>query len=106
MNLINEVRRRSRQVSMPVLGACVLLYFAYHTVQGDRGLLAYFRLGNEVDRAEVTLARVAAKREELERRVNRLKSDGMDLDLLEERARLILNRVRDDEIVLFLSPKG
>ncbi len=102
MTLATELRRRSRQVALPIFGAIVLLYFAYHTIQGDRGLLAYMRLGNEVERARDTLGRLRHDRNQLELRVSRLKSGSMDLDLLEERSRLVLNRVRDDEVVIFL----
>lgn len=102
MSLSTELRRRSRQVALPIFGACVLLYFSYHTIQGERGVLSYMRLGNEVERARDTLDRLRYERNKVERRVSRLRDDSMDLDLLEERARVVLNRVREDEIVLFL----
>ena len=102
MAVLHEMRRRSRQVIVPVLGACVIGYFAYHTVQGDRGLLAYMRLSAEVDRAEATLADARMDRIRLERKVRLLHPDSLDLDMLEERARDVLNRVRDDEIVIFM----
>lgn len=102
MAVLHEFRRRSRQVVAPVLGACVIGYFAYHTVQGDRGLLAYMRLSGEVERAKDTLAEARADRMQLERKVRLLHPDSLDLDMLEERARDVLNRVRDDEIVIFV----
>lgn len=101
MAVLRELRRRSRQIVAPVLGACVIGYFAYHTVQGDRGLLAYMRLTGEVARAEATLAEVRAERETIEQRVRLLDPDSLDLDMLEERARKLLHRVRDDELVIF-----
>lgn len=101
MAVLRELRRRSRQIVAPVLGACVIGYFAYHTVQGDRGLLAYMRLTGEVARAEVTLAEVRAERQTIERRVRLLHPDSLDLDMLEERARKLLHRVRDDELIIF-----
>lgn len=106
MAVLRELRRRSRQIVMPVLGACVIGYFAYHTVQGDRGLLSYMRLSSEVARAEATLADLRAERKRLEHRVNLLRRDNLDLDMLEERARTLLHRVRDDEVVIFTSGQG
>ncbi|MBP5855559.1 septum formation initiator family protein [Marivibrio halodurans] len=106
MAVLHEFRRRSRHVVVPVLGACVIGYFVYHTVQGDRGLLAYMRLSGEVARAEAVLADARAERMRLEHKVNLLDGDSLDLDMLEERARDVLNRVRDDEIVVFMPVEG
>ncbi len=91
---------------MPVVGACVLGYFAYHTVQGDRGLLAYMKLSGEVARAEATLAEIEAERRALAHKVSLLRADSLDLDMLEERARVLLHRVRDDEVVIFTPVQG
>ncbi|MEQ8604118.1 MAG: septum formation initiator family protein [Marivibrio sp.] len=101
MAVLQEFRRRSRQVVVPVLGACVIGYFAYHTVQGDRGLLSFMRLSSEVQRAETMLEEVRAERVTLERKVSLLRRESLDLDMLEERSRAVLNRVRDDEVVVF-----
>lgn len=101
MAVLHEFRRRSRQVVVPVIGACLIGYFAYHTVQGDRGLLAFMRLSGEVQRAEATLSDVRAERIALDRKVGLLRRESLDLDMLEERSRAVLNRVRDDEVVIF-----
>jgi cell division protein FtsB len=106
MAVLHEFRRRSRQIVVPVLGACVIGYFAYHTVQGDRGLLSFMRISAEVARAETTLDDVRGKRESLAHKVRLLHPDSLDLDMLEERSRDILNRVRDDEVVIFMPVQG
>lgn len=106
MAVIQELRRRSKQVVLPVIGACVLGYFTYHTVQGDRGLLAYGRLSQEVSRAEATLDSLQQRREILERRTDLLRNDSLDLDMLEERARQTFDLVHPDDLVIFLpAPK-
>ena len=101
MAVLQEIRRRSRQVVAPIIGACVIGYFIYHTVQGDRGLIAYVRLNNEVTQAETKLAQVRDERVRLERRVSLLDPDSLDLDMLDESVRLTLNRVTSDEAVVF-----
>ena len=40
MGLINELRTRARSVIGPLLGLCLLAYFVFHLVNGDRGLIA------------------------------------------------------------------
>ena len=102
MAVIQELRRRSKQVVFPVIGACVLGYFTYHTVQGDRGLLAYGRLSQEVTRAKATLDSLQTRRETFERRTDLLRNDSLDLDMLEERARQTFDLVHPDDLIVFL----
>ena len=40
MSLARELRNRAKAIALPVLGACLVFYFAFHIVQGDRGLVA------------------------------------------------------------------
>ena len=105
MAVLEEIRRRARQITIPVIGACILGYFAYHTVQGDRGLLAYWRMSQEVGRAQVTLDAIRNDRETLEQRVSLLRARGLDLDMLDQQARLLFNLLdRDDLMILLPKP--
>jgi cell division protein FtsB len=101
MNLLSEIRRRSRLIVGPILGISLAGYFAYHLVQGDRGLIAWLRLTQEVKEAKATLAQVDGERQALDRRVNLLRPDHLDRDMLDERARATLNLAAPDEIVIF-----
>ncbi len=103
MILVAELRRRSGQAIAPLLGLMAVTYFAYHTVQGDRGLLAWWQLNREIHSAETTLASLQAERDGLERRARLLRPDHLDPDMLEERARLMLDLGRDDDVIVFRS---
>lgn len=105
MAVLAEIRRRARQITIPVIGACILGYFAYHTVQGDRGLLAYWRMSQEVGRAQTTLNAINKDRETLEQRVSLLRAKGLDLDMLDQQARLLFNLLDRDDLLIFL-PKA
>lgn len=85
----------------PLIGIGAVAYFVYHTVEGDRGVLAWLRLKNEILEAELQLAKVTAERQSLEHRVLLLRPDHLDPDMLEERARIMLNMGREDEVVVF-----
>lgn len=100
MAVLREIRYRSRQIVLPVFGACVIGYFVYHSVQGDHGLLSYLRLNNEVKRAETVLANLTQERQELERRVGLLHPLSLDPDMLEEMARKSLNLATPDDVVI------
>lgn len=100
MNLVREVRRRARHIVGPVLGITLFAYFAYHVVQGDRGLIAWWRLGQQVEAAEVAYQRIAAERAAFAHRVKLLQPDSLDPDLLEERTRATLGFAHRDDLVI------
>ena len=105
MMILVEIRRRARLVIGPFLGLTAVVYFAYHTVQGDRGLIAWWRLNQDIKQAEETLSHLDETREAMDRRAVLLRPDHLDADMLEERARLMLNMGREDEVVV-LRPRS
>jgi cell division protein FtsB len=84
--------------------ALVGLYFVYYALHGDRGLATLARLHAQVRNAEARAADLRSKREEGEHRVAGLRPGSIDLDLLEERARLTLNYVRPEDLVIVRQP--
>jgi cell division protein FtsB len=101
MELLAEIRRRAWQIIPQVIAACLLIYFSYHAVEGDRGVLAYLQLEKDLRAAEAEQMKTAAERQDWTHRVSLLKSDSIDPDMLEERARRVLNYGREDELVIF-----
>lgn len=99
--MLKELRRRLRNMIGPMIGLCAVAYFAYHTVEGDRGVLAWVQMKNEILEAELQLAKVSSERQAIEHRVLLLRPDHLDPDMLEERARIMLNMGRPDEVVVF-----
>jgi cell division protein FtsB len=104
MSLVKEIRRRGRVVIGPILGISLVGYFSYHLVQGDRGLVAWARLNQEIQAAQAEYTSVEAERQALDRRVNLLRANHLDRDMLDERARATLNLVGPNEIVIFNNP--
>ncbi|MFC3225911.1 septum formation initiator family protein [Marinibaculum pumilum] len=102
MRFLDDIRRRATQAVMPVVCLGAIAYFGYHAVVGDRGVHSYRQLETEIEIAEAALAKTVAERERLERRVNLFHADGLDPDLLEEEARLMLGLVRENEVVILL----
>jgi cell division protein FtsB len=100
MVVLRELRRRARFILGPVLGLALTGYFAYHLVEGDRGLLAWLRLTHEIRDESANLQAVRAQREALDQRVTNLKPDHLDPDLLDERVRATLNLAAPGETVI------
>ncbi len=106
MSLMLELRRRGRQVIGPTFGALVVGYFLFHAVQGERGILAWSELKQEVAEAEQTVEALTDARRTMESRVTLLHSDSLDRDLLDERARIVSGLVRPHEIIIYDAEPG
>ena len=102
MQVSREFSRRLKSLAAQLLGACVAGYFIYHAVQGDRGILAWLRVNQQLEAAQVELTKSGTDRAALEQRVALLNNSSLDLDMLEERARIMLNFSDPDDVVIFL----
>lgn len=91
------------QSLLTVLSFLVFAYFAYHLLHGDRGYFANKGLQVKLVQAEQQLDAKKAERVALENRVRLLRPDSLDLDLLDERARVVLGFVRPQERVILQS---
>lgn len=102
MKFVEQIRFRLGQALCPALALMAIFYFSYHAVQGNHGLLTLKELNAEMAELEVRAAEAGAERQALEIKVNNLRPDNLDLDLLDERARAVLGFQERDEIVIFL----
>ena len=94
-------RVRYRTIIVLLTCALGLLYVGYQSVQGERGLLRWVERSAEVERTRSEVAALAEERRKLEHRVSRLRSDNLDLDLLDQEARRMLNLGHPDEEIIF-----
>ena len=104
MIVVRELRKRARWLTAPLLGIALTGYFAYHLVEGDRGLRAWVRVAQELRVAKDTLSTISASRAELEHRVSHMRPDHVDPDLLDSQVRKTLDFVSPDEIVIIVPP--
>jgi cell division protein FtsB len=86
-----------------MIGLSLSLYFGYHLVEGDRGLIAWVRMTEQMRSSKQAASRLQAERGALEKRVSLLRSDHLDPDLLDEQARAALNLIGPDEIAILNS---
>lgn len=84
----------------PLLLAIGIFYFTFHALSGERGIYALLKENRKLELLKTELGDIAVKRKDMEHRV-RLMSDGsLDLDLLDEQARIILNDADEHEVVV------
>ena len=61
MSFFKEIRLRARHVIGPVLGISAVTYFGFHAVQGDRGLMAWWKLRQHIEVASINMREVNKK---------------------------------------------
>lgn len=93
-------RSRVRSAAVPVLLVATVAYFAYHAANGERGLLAWWQLRQDIRAAEAIHADLTAERQRLEHRAALLYRDRLHPDMLDERARTMLNLIGPDEVLV------
>ena len=77
------------------------VYLGYHLIQGENGAISYLLVSKELQETTQILALKTEKRKQLEHQVSLLRPDTIDLDMLAERSRIVLNYGRNDELVVF-----
>ncbi len=94
----NKINIRSFLLTFICAG--LICYFGYHIISGGRGILAYFKLNSQISSLQSELELVRMERLGLEHNANLLKSESLDLDLLEEQAKKILGYAKPQEVVI------
>lgn len=99
-NLIHE-RYVARRQLVPVLALCLVAYFGYHLVAGERSYLRLVSLNYQIAKTEKELQVETGNRVRLEERVAMMRPGSVDRDLLEEQARKILGlRYKDEKVLI------
>jgi len=101
------VSRRRLRTILTTLGlyagcALVIAYFAVNAYTGNHGLRAQQDLDRQYAELSAEIEQLKRERAEWQHRIKLLKSDSIDPDMLDERARAGLNYLDPREVTLML----
>ena len=106
MDTVRKFGHRLNEVVLPGFFMLLIVYFGYHAIQGDWGLIRYLQVDQKIELLEAEATIVADRRTALEHRVALISHiDGVDPDLLDEQARYMLGFSHPDDFVIFTSNK-
>jgi len=108
MNTMVSHRRRHAiltAIGLYVFAALFIGYFAVNAFTGNHGLRAQADLDQQLAAMQAELGTVKAERMVWERRVALLRSDGIDPDMLDERARSLIGYVDARDLTMLLNPR-
>jgi len=92
-------------LALYMMAAALVGYFGVNAYTGKYGLNARQELDQEIIALTSELARLKRERLESERRVSLLRSDRIDPDMLDERARFQLDYADQHDLVRMSGPK-
>ena len=99
-------RRRARGIvtalGLYVLAAAMIGYFWFHAYNGQRGLRAKHEIDQQMAELSAELDRLKAERGQWERKVTLLRSDSIDPDMLDERARSLLGVAHPNDLIMMV----
>jgi cell division protein FtsB len=88
-----------------LLTSGILAGFAYSAIHGQRGFFVWVDLNRETEAVKLQIAEVTAEREALEQKVQGLRGQVPDRDLLEQELRK-LGYVRQNEVIVLTPETG
>ncbi|HVV60274.1 MAG TPA: septum formation initiator family protein [Pseudolabrys sp.] len=105
--MVTHRRRRTILTALALYTLAVLFigYFAVNAFTGNHGLRAQQDLEQQMAAMQTELAGLKSERAVWERRVALLRSDKIDPDMLDERARVLLGYVDPRDLTLLLHPR-
>jgi cell division protein FtsB len=92
-------------LALYLFAALFIGYFAVNAFTGNHGLRAQQNLEQQLGTMQGELTRLKAERILWQRRVALLRSDRLDPDMLDERARALIGYVDPRDLTLLLTPR-
>ena len=100
------VRTRLRAILFPLVlylvSGGIGGYFVWHAINGDRGLKVSDEYEKSIAMLKTELEATRADSAKWQHRIDLMRGNVIDRDLLEEEARATLDRVGKDDLVVFL----
>lgn len=105
--MVSHRRRRTilTALGLYIFAALFIGYFGVNAFTGNHGLRAQQDLDAQMSSMQQELEQVKAERSVWERRVALLRSDKIDPDMLDERARALLGLVDPRDLTLLTHPR-
>jgi cell division protein FtsB len=78
----------------------IFVYLLFHAISGENGLISYVNIKKQIEEQSAALQRKNSELEMIKRKVELLSNQSLDLDLLEEQCRIVLNYCYPEEVII------
>ena len=94
------IRKPLAYASSFVLLGTLVVFFGFHTIAGERGILAQPELDRKIQLAEERLMLLGKHQTYLTHRISLMQSETLDADILEETAQAELGLYAPDDVII------
>jgi len=88
------------------VGLAAISYFVFFMIFGDKGLVKFFALKQQIENKEINKQELSAKMQEKKNLVKGMSLDSLDLDLVDEQSRKVLGYAGKNEVVIYQKYDG
>jgi len=81
----------------------IFIYLFYFLLDGERGLISFYKIKNMNSEYEINFNKLIMKNDKLTDRINRLKTNSIDLDFLDEKVREKTGFLDNNELVIIFN---
>ncbi|MDR2157753.1 MAG: septum formation initiator family protein [Holosporaceae bacterium] len=98
----SSIKKNFKLIALNAIWIAIVSYFIFHIFTGARGAISWSKLSREIVSLEKELKNLKEENEFLENKINLIRSDNLDLDLLEEQAQSIIGFANENDVVVLL----
>ena len=100
MNKSLALKKKISLFLLLIISFFVFFYLFYFLINGDRGILSYLKINKINQSLDTKLAKLEKNNNYLIDRIDRLKTNSLDLDFLDEKIRENTGFLDSDEILI------
>ena len=100
MNKSLALKKKISLFLLLIISFFVFFYLFYFLINGDRGILSYLKINKINQSLDIKLAKLEKNNNYLIDRIDRLKTNSLDLDFLDEKIRENTGFLDSDEILV------
>ena len=100
MNKSLALKKKISLFLLLIVSFFVFFYLSYFLINGDRGIISYFKVNKINQNLDTKLAKLEKSNNYLVDRIDRLKTNSLDLDFLDEKIRENTGFLDSDEILI------
>ena len=102
MNKSLALKKKISLFLLLLISFFVFFYLFYFLINGDRGIISYFKINKINQNLDTKLAKLEKSNNYLIDRIDRLKTNSLDLDFLDEKIKEITGKIESNEIIIKL----
>ena len=100
MNKSLALKKKISLFLLLIISFFVFFYLFYFLINGDRGIISYFKINKINLNLDTKLAKLEKSNNYLIDRIDRLKTNSLDLDFLDEKIRENTGFLDSDEVLI------